>query len=152
MAKLPTPDETSVEILDIVKAMNVRAGETAPLMAIQQKLGPDYRADDINAALAYMQENGLIEPARAGHIKLTQAGYGPEPSSEEIQRAVLDVIGDYSIRPGEVLPTQGIAINLMKQGYSGQEIANAIDALAEQGMVEIKNSSPFLTEAGFAKI
>jgi hypothetical protein len=152
MAKLPTPEETGDRIIDIIKEMNVRAGETAPIMGIQQRLGSNYRANDIQAAFDHLQHAGKLEPARDGFVKLTQAGYGPEPSSDEITRAVLDVLGDYSIRAGDALPTQPIAINLMKQGYSGGEIADAIEGLAADGLVELRNDTPFLTEEGFAAI
>jgi Mn-dependent DtxR family transcriptional regulator len=152
MAKLPTPEETGEAILQIMKDMNIRAGEVAPLMGIQVKLGPNYRADDINAALTHLQQKDLIEPAQSGFIKLTQAGYGPEPSLDEIAGAVLDVTGEYSIRPGDVLPTQGIAIKLMQRGYSGSEISSAIESLAADGLVELRDGTPFLTTAGFESL
>ena len=152
MAKLPTPEETGDRIIDIIKGMNVRAGEIAPIIGIQQHLGPDYRVNDIQTAFDHLQQAGKIDPARAGFVKLTQAGYGPEPSNDEIKRAVLDVLGSYSIRAGDALPTQPIAINLMKQGYSGGEIADAIDGLATDGLVEMRNDTAFLTDDGFAAI
>lgn len=152
MAKLPTPEETAAAMIEVWKDMNIRAGESAPVTAAQVKLGSNYRADDINAALAHMQEAGLIESGRPGFVKLTQAGYGPEPSSDEIKRAVLDAIGEFSIRPGEVVPSQPIWMALMKQGYNGQEFATAIDSLAADGMIEMRNGTAFLTNAGFEAI
>jgi hypothetical protein len=152
MPKLPTPEETSEVILDAIKDMKVRAGETAPLMGIQQRLGPSYRAEDINVALQHMQEQGLIEPARPGFVTLTQAGYGQEPSTEEISRAVLDEIGRYQIRPGEAVPVQAIAPQLMMNGLKGDEIGDAIDALVAEGLLELRNGTAFLTESGFEAI
>lgn len=152
MAELPTPEETGDRIIDIIKGMNVRAGEIAPIMGIRQHLGPYYRTDDLQAAFDHLEQAGKIEPARDGFVKLTQAGYGPEPSSDEIKRAVLDVLGDYSIRAGDALPMQPIAIALMKQGYSGSEIGDAIEGLATDKLVEMRNGTAFLTDDGFAAI
>lgn len=152
MAALPSPEDTAEQIIEIIKDMNVRAGEIAPQMAVQQKLGTGYRADDINAALQYMVEEGLIEPARDGFIKLTQKGYGDEPATEEIARALLDEVGSYDIRPGEVIPVRAIGPKLMLRGYKGEEANNALEHLAAQGFVELRDGTPFLTEAGYREI
>ena len=40
----------------------------------------------------------------------------------------------------------------MKQGYNGQEFATAIDSLAADGMIEMRNGTAFLTNAGFEAI
>lgn len=152
MAALPSPEQTAEHIIEIIKSMNVRAGEIAPMMAIQQKLGAGFRADDLNAAFEHMQAKGLIEPARNGFIKLTQAGYGNEPATDEIARAFLDEVGSYGVRPGEVVPANGIAPKLMQRGYKGEEISDAMAHLVTQGLLEIRNGKPFLTEAGFGEI
>ena len=74
MAQIPTIEQTTRAILHTIATYNVRAGEIVALMGIQMKL-QDYRADDLNAALNDMGERGLIEPARTGFIKLTEAGF-----------------------------------------------------------------------------
>lgn len=76
MATVPTPEETARAIAAcMVNEYNVRAGEIVPLGGIQMKLHPEFKADDINAALAFMQEFNWIAPARSGFISLTEVGF-----------------------------------------------------------------------------
>lgn len=153
IAKLPTPEETGEAIIEIWKDMNIRAGEIAPMQTVQVKLlGQGYRTKGMNAALEYMHKAGLIVPARAGFVRLTQEGYDPEPSNDEIKRVVLNAIGDLSIQPGDVVQRQPVWIKLMNQGYNGSEFANAIETMAAEGLVEMRNDAAFLTDAGFTAI
>lgn len=149
MAKLPTAEETGARIVEILKGMGVRAGQVAPVMAVQQHLGPDYRRGDIEQGLEHLLAIGQVEEARAGFVKLTSAGYGPEPEQHVIKRAVLDIISRFCVRAGEVVPTQAIATGLMQQAYTSDEIADAMDSLAADGFLDVRNGTPFLTEAGF---
>ncbi|MFZ1743099.1 MAG: hypothetical protein WAT93_09610 [Pontixanthobacter sp.] len=152
MAELPKVEETADEIIEIVKSMNIRAGEVFKLTSIQLKLGLGYRADDINAAIKYLLSEGKVEPSSNGWIKLTQAGYGSEPSEEEVARAVLDEVGNYRIRPGEVIPVKALAPKLMQRGFKGEEIANALKYLASKKFLELRDDTPFLTNEGFGEV
>jgi hypothetical protein len=153
MAQLPTPEALAAQIIRIMKEdYKARAGVIVPLPGIQTKLGISVRADDINAAVAYMLQEELIEGSRGKFIKLTDKGYGEPPSNVEVQRAVLAVLKQLGIRSGDVLPLRPISQNLMTRGYTGDEIADALEALVADGRAEDQSGKIFLTDKGFAAI
>jgi Mn-dependent DtxR family transcriptional regulator len=75
MAIAPSYDATKRAIFDAVRTYNVRADEIVPLMGIQRKLGPKFRAPEIEDALKKMIAGGLITHDGGRFIKLTDAGY-----------------------------------------------------------------------------
>jgi len=76
MAQVPTIEETTRAIYAAMSTYNVRAGTSVPMSGVQMKLHPEYKADDLNAAINDMLEQGLIELGRGGDtIKLTDAGF-----------------------------------------------------------------------------
>ena len=115
-------------------------------------VGRTYRADELNEAIQHLVAIGQLEASRSGHVRLTQAGYGPEPSQDEIERTILDAVGEYGVRPGDAIPIQAIVPRMMERHYRNTEIAAGLDALRARNLLKEREGTLFLTEAGFAEI
>lgn len=149
MAQVPSPEDTAQAILDEIKGQGIRGGEIANMGGIQSRLFGRYTADDLNAGFQYMLEQGWIEPARSGFVKLTDAGHGPGPSVDETVRAILDGISRFNIRAGQTFPVQGVVPPLYTQGFRSEDVDAAIADMVARGLLENKAETLFLTEAGF---
>lgn len=152
MANVPTVEEVSGAIINVVKDMHIRVGDAVPVMMVQVKLGSRYRADELNAAFAYMEGQGMIEEAPGNCIQLTQEGYGPEPTTDEIERAILDEIGGFNLRPGQSIPFQAVWPNLMLKGYRSEEMQAATEGMRAKGYFESGDGLSFLTDKGYAAV
>lgn len=54
-----------------------------------------------------------------------------------------------SLRPCHALPLGSILHHLADEGWTGPEVADAIDRGCELCYFKLKDDSPFLTEAGY---
>jgi len=76
------------------------------------------------------------------------------PTQDEVKRAILNVVAEYNIRPGEIVPLLGVSKKMQERGFRADEIKAALRAMEADGLIEPSNSLTQIkiTEAGFAAI
>lgn len=77
------------------------------------------------------------------------------PSIEQVERAILNEIAALKVRAGQIFKPMTINIKLQGQGYTGAEITEALQVMADKGWVDTSTAPTSflkLTAAGYAAI
>ncbi len=76
------------------------------------------------------------------------------PTMEQSERAVLDAIAEYNIRPNEIVPVMAVRTKAMARGLSAAEANAALESMQRKGWLILTAGSPHMTvtSAGFAAI
>lgn len=77
-----------------------------------------------------------------------------QPNIEQVERAILNEIAALKVRAGQIFKPMAVNIKLQGQGYTGAEVTEALQAMADKEWVESSTSPTFLklTAAGYAAI
>jgi hypothetical protein len=130
---------------------DVRPNFAVQLGAINMKLQQrGLRAAEINAGMKSLQEKGWLKPSSHAAIIVTEAAFNanpdvlPTPSVEDVERALLDAISRYGLRPGETVPLG--AVHALQPRFTGDEIKAAVSSMQQKGWIVDDK----LTETGYA--
>lgn len=78
------------------------------------------------------------------------------PTPEESGRKILNMYGEYNVRPGEMLQLRVINVNWVKLMQRSEDLIPGLEWLGEMEFIEQKEGKSqdafFLTETGFAAI
>ncbi|GBQ39961.1 hypothetical protein [Acidocella aminolytica] len=76
------------------------------------------------------------------------------PTTEQVERRILDQIAALNVRSGEIFEPLRIHMKLQQQGLRAAEINGALQSMGDKGWFENASSLKFLklTDAGYAAI
>ena len=157
MAELPTNEELLSELLSIFSYFHkgrARPNDGLAWGNIQGRWNAaGYRAEDFNRLMSDLMAEGIIvmnndfysftdEAVERGIIKI--------PTDEEIERAILDVFAERSVRSGEGEMSQEIQLNLLNKGFTVEQCAAGFQSLVGKGLLDRgENNMLILTSDGF---
>ena len=77
----------------------------------------------------------------------------PPRTPVTIERAILNAITAYQVRPGRTFPLLGVQIQVHQQGFPADDIDAALHAMQAKGWIKGASFTHFtLTDAGFAAL
>jgi len=153
----PTDDEIDDAIMKVIKDLNLQPNMIFPIMPVHAKLQrAGLTADQINRGLERVQGRGWLKGSSGPHWTLTTEGheqFGPPPSNDEVERAILDGIGANNPAADTVFPIVPIKAKLQQAGFSSQQINDALTNMVEKGWLKAGAGRHWtITTAGHAEI
>lgn len=74
------------------------------------------------------------------------------PTIAQTERAVLDAISSYNIRPNEIVPLMGIHAKLQEAGFRADDINAALQSMVDKNWITPASIFIKTTDDGFAAI
>jgi len=74
------------------------------------------------------------------------------PTTEEMERVILDIFKEFNVRSGEILLLQNFLSAIANTKYRTEDFERGMDSLIEKGHVTKKDNRFFLTDSGFQEM
>ncbi len=75
-----------------------------------------------------------------------------EPTTEEMERIILDIYEELHVRSGEMLLVNTLRSKIIDMGYRMEDFQRGMGSLIEKEHVKEENNSFFLTDSGFKEM
>lgn len=160
MAELPTHEQLIHELLSIFSYFHngrPKPNDGLSWQNIQSRWhDAGFRADDFNNLISTLTDQGFIVMNKGYYSFTDQAveeGIINIPTDEEIERAILDVFKERSVRSGEGEMSDAIQMDLWNKGFTGEQCVAGFKSIIDKGLLERgDNATLILTPDGFSKM